>query len=128
MAKTEYIKDKLMNQINVSACKRTDNLDFEVYSFVDIVSNWFDICQYEKDTMIYILKIIMDDYHVLFNQCLVENLVLGCMLFACKCSGYDKYLDLDISTYIKRMYKSEDITKNTIQIYWINEELGHILL
>ena len=127
MTKTEYMKDKLTYQLNVNACKRTDILDYEVFSFVDIAANWFDLDAYVKESMVYILNIIMQDYHRLFNQCLSENLVLGCMLYVCKSSGYDKYNDLDISTFIKRMYKKEDILKNTVQIYWINEELKHLL-
>jgi len=49
------------------------------------------------------------------------------MLFVTKVSGYDMYLDLDVSEFIEHMYRQEDVRKNTIQTYWVYQELTHLL-
>jgi len=84
------------------------------------MSNWFDLSQYIEDRMLYTLKIVFADYSNLLKNCLLENIVMGILLYV---TGECDTPNLNIDQFISYLYKPEDIRKNTTQIYFIAGEL-----
>lgn len=120
MAKTEIIKDKFTTRLNLSI-KNRNELDIDVYSFVEIVVNNFDLKPDIKFRMVWILKRLFNDYHNLINGISYENAVIGTMLFTMKESRLPCYGNVDVSYFLSCLYKEEDIKRNTIQIYNVTQ-------
>jgi len=68
---------------------------------------------------------VFADYSNLFKSCLLENIVLGTLLYVteeCDISS------IDIDQFIHYLYKEADIKKNITQIYFISGELKNIFI
>lgn len=118
IAKTEYIKDKFTTGLNLTS-KKKDVLNYDVYSFIEIVGNHFSLKPFIKNRIVWILKNLFGDYHTLINQVGYENAVLGVMVFVLKESDLPCYSEVDVSYFVNCLYKKEDCKKNTIQIYQV---------
>jgi hypothetical protein len=109
-----------VNKLNhsITKTKRTSTkLDFEIYSFVQIVVNFYDLKPYVVEHMIFILKRLKSDYHMLCNNASLENMVIAAALYAMECSGLPCYDDVDISCLVQYLYKLESRKSEIIQIY-----------
>jgi len=65
MSRIEYLtkNDSLKTKINLYSCKDTSRLDFKIYSQIYIMSNYFNLQPYIKESIIHIMKIIIFDRH-----------------------------------------------------------------
>lgn len=99
-----------INKLNhrITKTKRAGHdvrLDFELYAFVKLVENFYDLKPDVVDHMIFILKRLMSDYHMLCNNMTMENLVLASALYSMECSGLPLYENNDISGFVNYLYK-----------------------
>jgi len=121
MSRNEVIRNRRITKLNTTITKKKNNdLSYPVFSFTKIMSNWFDLSQYIEDRMLYTLKIVFADYSNLLKNCLLENIVMGILLYV---TGECDTPNLNIDQFISYLYKPEDIRKNTTQIYFIAGEL-----
>jgi len=119
MSKNLYIVNTRISNLNATITKRKlDHLLYPVYSFVKIVSNYYDANSNTESMILYILTDIFGDYGKLFNGCTIENIVLGVLLYVT-----DEY---NITEFINLLYKTANIKKNTIQINYIANQLETI--
>jgi hypothetical protein len=113
-----------VNKLNHSITKRTSTkLDFETFSFIKIVENFYDLKPYVVEHMTFILKRLKSDYHMLCNNASLENMVIAAALYAMECSGLPCYEDNDVSGLVQYLYKQEQQRAEIIQIY----ELYHTM-
>jgi hypothetical protein len=109
-----------VNKLNhsITKTKRTSTkLDFEIYSFVQIVVNFYDLKPYVVEHMTFILKRLKSDYHMLCNNASLENMVIAAALYAMNCSGLPCYNNIDISGFVNYLYRPEQQRTEIIQIY-----------
>jgi hypothetical protein len=119
MSKTTFIVNSRISSLNAEITKtKPEHLKYPEYSFAKIVSSYYDISPVTESMVLYVLKDILNDYAKLFGSCSIENIVLGALLYVT-----DEY---DITKFINILYKAENIKKNTIQIYYITNQLDSI--
>jgi hypothetical protein len=113
-----------VNKLNHSITKRTDvRLDFETYSFVQVVENFYDLKPDIVEHMIFILKRLKSDYHRLCMHATIENIVLSSALYSMSCSPLPCYDDMCIDAIVNCIYKPEMRKAEITQIY----ELYHTM-
>jgi hypothetical protein len=92
------------NKLNHSITKRAGHanvrLDFETYSFVQVVENFYDLKPDIVQHMIFILKRLKSDYHMLCMHATIENMVLASALYSMSFSPLPCYDDICIDSIV----------------------------
>jgi hypothetical protein len=118
------------NKLNHSITKRTGHanvlLDFETYSFVQVVENFFDLKPDVVEHMVFILKRLKSDYHMLCMHATIENMVLASALYAMSCSPLPCYDDMCIDAIVNCLYTPAARKSEITQIYGLYQNLKDI--
>lgn len=104
-------------------------IKYEIYSFIDIVSNYFNLQPNLSERIKYIFNEIWRKYTTFFNVIRYENAVLGVMLFVVEEFYKEMGIDLipiDVTGYVMLMYGKNNIEKNMVQVYIVYQNVTEI--
>jgi hypothetical protein len=113
---------KLFANLNQAKIKRQP-LDFETFSFCGIIKNYYSLSPAMVDRLIWIVKKIKDDYHILSAGISYECIVIGAALFVMRESKLPCYDNVNTAELAANLWKPEYQERNIIQIYIMRQTI-----
>lgn len=104
-------------------------IKFEIYSFIDIVTNYYNLQPNLIDRIKYIFNEIWKKHYTYFNNIRYENTVLGVMIFVVDEFYKEMCIDdipIDVTDFVIMLYGKENMDKNLIQIYVVYQNILEI--
>lgn len=99
------------------------HVKFEIYSFIKIVTSYFNIRSYHEEEILYIFKSTWSERTYLYNRIKYENVVLAITAFVMR-----KDENFNIYPIIPSLYSEKIINYNLCQIYSLLQMFTDILL
>lgn len=98
------------------------NIKFEIYSFIQIVANIFNLKPYQIDEISTIFKSTWKYRISLYNRIKYENVILGICEYVLR-----KDENFNVYTIIPLLYSKDKQNYNSKQIYTVSQMLPDIL-
>lgn len=97
-------------------------IKFEIYSFIQIVSNIFNLKPYQVEEISVVFKSTWKYRTSLYNRIKYENVILGICEYVMR--NDDTF---NVSTIIPLLYSEKTQNYNSMQIYTVSQMLPEIL-
>lgn len=109
---------------------KTSDLSQEIYDFIYICANYFNLKPDTRRNVIFVMKDIMKDYNHLFPQIPYEVLVLSTIKFSTENSSLLCYEDIneDLKRYSDFLWKPDDREIKWKQCLWASLEINNIFV
>lgn len=104
-------------------------IKFEVYSFIGIVANYFNLQPVLIERIKFVFNEIWNKHATFFNTIRYENTVLGVMIFVVDEFFQSMCIDdipVDVSDFVEMLYGKNNIDKNIIQVYAVYQNVSEI--
>lgn len=105
-------------------------LKYEVYSFIMIIENYFELCPIITDRIKYVITETWVN-STMFSGLRFENVVIGTMLFVIDEFDNRTNTDIpptDVTTFVQQLYGQKNAEYNLIQIYSVYQNLPDMFL
>lgn len=102
---------------------------FEVYSFIGIVANYFNLQPTLIERIKFVFNEIWNKHVTFFNTIRYENTVLGVAIFAVDEFYQSMSIDdipIDVTEFVEMLYGKDHVTKNIVQIYAVYQNVSEI--
>ena len=92
-----------------------NHIRYDIYSFIKLTANYFNISKFHEDCMIYRFNQTWDLQSDLYAKTKYEDVIIGILLFT---NEYDcKNELLNVEPYVLELYKKADYDKHITAIY-----------
>lgn len=103
------------NRYHKSLTSNPNNLRYDMYSFIKIVSTYFNITKFHEDCMIFKLQQTWDSQRDLYAKTVYEDVILGILLYT---NEFDCKNDpMSVEDFVLSLYPKKDYRKHAIAIH-----------
>lgn len=103
------------NRYHKSLTANPSHMRYDMYSFIKIVSTYFNITKFHEDCMIYRMQQTWDAQRDLYAKTVYEDIILGILLYT---NEFDCANDpIAIDSFVMQLYKKEHYRKHAIAIH-----------
>ena len=100
---------------HASITMNPNHIRYDIYSFIKLTANYFNISKFHEDCMIYRFNQTWDLQSDLYAKTKYEDVIIGILLFT---NEYDcKNELLNVEPYVLELYKKVDYDKHITAIY-----------